>query len=282
MDVLIFMGQSNMQGSTGEYCEFLPKENLLEYKFLTGEAVPLISPVGEDIFASDVLANAPCEKACKPVEKNANNASEKPTLALAAAALGNGSLVPFFCEAYEKKRKCKIFAIHAAKGNTNIDEWQSGSERFNVAVAKIKAGLKKANSIEKVQKVAIVWLQGESDALRFLPKNDYKLKLIGLKNALKAEFNFDKFGIIKTGYFAAYASWISGSFGQKKAADEQIMLAQDEACLEDGDFAVLTGVTKALSQDERYLNPKEFGPHYNNAGMTIIGKEAGVALAEII
>lgn len=282
MDVLIFMGQSNMQGSTGEYCEFLPKENLLEYKFLTGEVAPLISPVGEDIFASDFIEGVLLKNAEKTAKSREREANEKKIPALAAAALGNGSLVPFFCEAYGKKRKCKIFAIHAAKGNTNIDEWQSGSERFNVAVAKIKAGLKKANGIEKVEKVAIVWLQGESDALRFLPKNDYKLRLTGLKNALKAEFDFDKFGIIKTGYFAAYASWIEGSFEQKKHSDEQIMLAQDEVAVEDGDFAVLTEVTKELSQNPSYLNPKEFGPHYNNAGMKIIGEVAGAALAEII
>lgn len=253
MDVLIFMGQSNMQGSTGEYCNFPPQENLYEYKFLSDEIVPLISPVGETI-SGDILA---------------------------ASALGNGSLVPFFCKTYAKKREKTVLAIHAAKGNTHIDEWQKGCERFCTAVAKIKAGLQKANEVESVEKIAIVWLQGESDALRYLSARQYKKKLIDFKNALKEEFRFDIFGIIKTGYFAAYADWISGTFEEKRASDEQIMLAQDETVRADSDFAILTEITKKLSIDKAYLNPMEYGPHYNNAGMEIIGSEAGNALADI-
>lgn len=254
MDVLIFMGQSNMQGSTGERCDFAPRENVYEYRYLTDELVSLVSPVGETL--------------------NDN--------VLAAAALGNGSLIPFFCQAYEEKRKCKTVAIHVAKGATNIDEWQSGTERFALAVAKIKAGLNRVDATEKTDKVAVIWLQGESDALRFLPRNEYRDKLIALKNDLKAQFRFDRFGVIKTGYFAAYADWGEGSFEEKKLADEQIMAAQEDAAEADPDFAVLTDVTKELSVDARYLNPEESGPHYNNAGMQIIGNAAGSALAEII
>lgn len=254
MDVLIFMGQSNMQGSTGEKCDFPLDENLFEYRYLTDEIVPLTSPVGETI-GEEVLG---------------------------AATLGNGSLVPFFCKAYAEKRKGKVLAIHTARSGTNIDEWKSGEERFNVAVAKIKAGLNKANEMEKTERVAVVWLQGESDALRYLPKKDYAEKLTAFKNALKEEFNFDKFGIIKTGYFAAYSGWVEGTFEEKKAADEEIMAAQEEVAKEDTDFTVLTDVTKKLSVDDRYLNPKEGGPHYNNAGMQIIGEAAGAALAKKI
>lgn len=250
MDVLIFMGQSNMQGSTGELCTEPPANGVYEYRYLTNETVPLVSPVGEEL--GDGL--------------------------LAASALGNGSLVPYFCNAYAKKVACEIVAVHAAKGNTNIDEWQNGSERFQVAVDKIVSGLKKA---KKADRVFIVWLQGESDALRFLPKEEYKKKLIALKNDLKKHFSFDKFCIIRTGYFAAYADWIPGTFREKEAADEQIMAAQEEVAKEYEEFVVLTDITKQLSVDTRFLNPKEYGPHYNNAGMKIIGNEAGSALAEI-
>lgn len=49
MDVIIFSGQSNMQGSTGEVCSLPPRKGVYEYKYFTDELVPLRSPVGEDI-----------------------------------------------------------------------------------------------------------------------------------------------------------------------------------------------------------------------------------------
>ena len=50
MDIIIFGGQSNMQGQT----EGLPQENepvagALEYRYLTDECIPLQHPVGEDV-----------------------------------------------------------------------------------------------------------------------------------------------------------------------------------------------------------------------------------------
>ena len=47
MDIIIFGGQSNMQGQT----EGLPQDNALvqgalEYRYLTDEFIPLLHPVG--------------------------------------------------------------------------------------------------------------------------------------------------------------------------------------------------------------------------------------------
>lgn len=254
MDVLIFMGQSNMQGSTGEPC-FLPAtQGVSEYRYLTDELIPLVSPVGEDI--GDGL--------------------------LAGAALGNGSLPPYFCKYYAEKRDCNVVAIHVAKGATAIDEWAAGGERFRLAVDKICAGLKKCAANGSIDRVFVIWLQGESDALRFMPCEEYKQKLIDLKNALKAKFDFCKFGIIRVGYFAWLSDWAAGEPDCKKIADENIMRAQEQAVRDDDDFVMLTTVTEKLSQDKNYLNPKEFGPHYNNFGMEIIGKEAAETLASLI
>lgn len=253
MDILIFMGQSNMQGSTGEAC-FLPAtDGVWEYRYLTDGLVPLVSPVGEDM--GDGL--------------------------LAGAAFGNGSLPPYFCKYYAEKRGGEVVAIHAAKGATAIDEWSAGGDRFNLAVDKICAGLKKCADNGPIERVFVIWLQGESDALRFMPCEEYKQKLINFKNALKEKFDFCKFGIIRVGYFAWLSDWADGEPERKKLADENIMRAQEEAVEADDDFVMLTTVTERLSQDEKYLNPEEFGPHYNNAGMDIIGKEAAETLASL-
>lgn len=93
VDLLIFSGQSNMQGSTGEKCCLPPIAGCLEYKVLSDSLVPLVSPVGEDV--GDGL--------------------------LAASALGNGSLLPYFCRVYCSDGT-RVVAVHAAKGNTRISE----------------------------------------------------------------------------------------------------------------------------------------------------------------
>lgn len=257
MDVLIFMGQSNMQGSTGEKCFEKSEKGVFEYKFLTDKIEPLIPPTGEDISGAtgEVL--------------------------LAAAALGNGSLLPYFCNAYFKSRGENV-AVHTAKGNTCIAEWEKGTERFSVAVEKNKAAIKKAEESGRVDKIFVIWLQGESDALLFTSADEYCRKLIKLKNDLKREFYFDKFCIIKTGYFAAYAPWINAPIEEKRKSDESIMAAQDAVTKLDSDFVMLTDVTVGLSENPDYLNAEEHGPHYNNAGMKIIGEAAAFKLASIV
>lgn len=131
MDVIIFSGQSNMQGSTGqEGCS--KAKNCLEYKFLTDEFVEVKDPVGENI-GEDLL--------CGPV-------------------LGCGSLVPSFCKAYAKK-KGSVIVIHCAKGNTTIADWGSGTERYKALVRKAKRGIMRARENFGTGKVYFVWLQGE-------------------------------------------------------------------------------------------------------------------------
>lgn len=249
IDVLIFAGQSNMQGSTGEKAETTPVENCYEYKFLTDSIVPLASPVGEDV-GKDVLW---------------------------ASASGNGSLVPYFCGEYVKKGGF-VLAIHVAKGNTTVSEWQKGTERFEVATDKIKKGLRKVTEKYEINKIFVIWLQGESDALNYTGTIKYSELLTAFKNDLKKEVPFAKFCIIQQGYFAAYAEWDKKPFREKKRSDKEIMKAFDIAEKQDGDFVVLTRVCKKLSIKKKYLNPAEHGPHYNNAGMKIIGRKAARAL----
>ena len=76
MDVIIFGGQSNMQGQT----EAMPKDNepianALEYKYNKNQFLPLVHPVGEYIGG---WLLPPCED-------------------------GGGSLVPAFCKSYTEK-----------------------------------------------------------------------------------------------------------------------------------------------------------------------------------
>ena len=247
VDILVFSGQSNMQGSTGQKGRSRA-ENSLEYKYLIDEFVPIQDPVGEDI--GEDTFRAPAD--------------------------GCGSLVPAFCKAYAKKGG--VVAIHCAKGSTAIHEWQPNTPRYNALIEKCKKGIRSTREKFGVEKVYFVWLQGESDALMNTTETEYLSKLVTLKNALKQDLGIDKFGIIKVGYFAEYAPWAPNA---NKTDDENIMRAQERAVREDSDFVLLTDICAKLSCKKKYLNPKEHGPHYNNRALDIIGKKAGKSLARL-
>lgn len=253
MDVLIFSGQSNMQGAT-EGCplENEPVEGAWEYKVSSNEFVELKHPVGENL--GDWLY---------------------------AAGGGGGSLVPDFCRAYRKECGKDCIAIHVAKGGSTIGEWLYGTQRYYHAVGKIRAGIAEAKKNHEIEKVYFVWLQGESDAIIGTTQEEYLQRLYALKNSIKKDVGIDKFAIIRVGHFISVVNWNLGITQEEKLAREEgIMRAQDRAEKEDGDFTVLTRICSQLSKDPTCLNPYAAG-HYNNESMEKIGEAAGTALGKI-
>ena len=254
MDILIFGGQSNMQGQTESLpaCNE-PVENAREYRFEGDTLIPLAHPMGEKL--EDGL--------------------------LLGASDGHGSMVPDFCQAYVKTTGRKVVAIHTARGNTTLSQWLKGTERYNCALRKIRAGIEKAKKTGTVDRIYYIWLQGESDAIERTAKNDYIRLLTAYKNDLKADAGIQKFCIIEVGYFCATVRWLTDRTKEDaKACDETIMQAQETLAKTDSDFVLLTDICKELSLKPQCINPFADG-HYNNAAMTIIGTEAGTALAKL-
>jgi hypothetical protein len=260
VDILLFGGQSNMQGQT----ECLPEENepvegAFEYRFLTDELIPLRHPVGEDI--GDVPED----------------------LALKGAHEGHGSLVPDACRAYVEKTGRKVIALHVACGGTRIDEWLRGTRRFDHTLDKIKAGLAKVRDTYEIGHIAYLWLQGESDAIERNSTEVYVERMTAFKNDLKREVGIEVFGIIKVGYFCHTVSWMRPIMDAEagRISDEAIMEGQERLVREDPNFVMLTRVCPEMSLDDKWINPYAEG-HYSNAAMTLIGTEAGKALADIL
>ena len=171
-DILIFCGQSNMQG----YTESCPVENAViggyEYRYLTNTVVPLSHPVGEDIGESKLLM---------------------------ASHEGKGSLIPDFCRAYIEKTHREVLAVHAACAGTHIAEWLPPAERYDALIRKAQGALSKL--AERSGRVYFIWLQGESDAIARNSKVYYKEKIRELASALAADVGVEKFGIIRVGRF---------------------------------------------------------------------------------
>lgn len=251
-DILVFAGQSNMQGES----EGLPENNpeirgALEYRFLSDSLIPLKHPVGEDIGEN----------------------------LLCRASNGCGTLVPSFCEEYVKKTQKRVVAVHTAKGATAISEWLAGTARYGSMVDKVIGAIEKSSEDYEVDKIYFVWLQGEADARIGTTGEEYKRMITDFKNAVKRDLKVNKFCIIQVGYYCRIVPWLELSRnGQGKLRDECIMNAQQEVCLQDSDFIMLTDICKTLSVDSEYINPYVAG-HYSNKGLSIIGKTAGNALA---
>ena len=255
-DIIIFGGQSNMKGQTGCFPEVNDIVNgAFDYRSIENVYVPLKLPVGEEIGGN---------------------------LNLLESSRGSGSLVPHFCREYIAATGKKVLAIHVAKGNTTVEDWQKGTYRYQAASKKIRQGIEKARELYDIEHIYYVWLQGESDALVESTEDEYLERLTRYKNTLKKELDIEKFGIIKVGYFYCTSQWHKNvsTYEIKKAYDEAVMSAQERAAAEDSDFLMLTRVCPELSMMPEYINPEASG-HYTNAAMEIIGKSAGRALAEI-
>lgn len=245
IDLLLFGGQSNMQGQT----EGFPEENTpvsgaMEYRLLENSLIPLMHPVGEDI-APD---------------------------ALLGAHQGYGSMAPYFCRSYVEATGRSVIAVHVSKGSTTVLQWQKGAHpRYDIMVRKIRGAIDAAKTNGyRIGHIYFLWLQGESDALKRTAEDEYLRLLTALKNDLKADVGIEKFCIIRVGYFS-----------KAHECDEAIMRAQERAAADDADFVMLTRICAALSMDPAYLNPNVAG-HYSNFGLRRIGETAGRALAMLV
>ena len=253
IDVLIFGGQSNMEGQT----EGVPSPNdtvanAWEYRLLSDELKPVRHPVGEDI--GDLLG---------------------------AACDGGGSLAPYCCHAYVEATGRSVVMIHAAQGATTLAQWGEDTARYEKAVEKIRGGLARAAERGTVRRVYYLWLQGESDAVARTDEDTYAARLTAYKNALKRDVGIHCFGILRVGYFCGTARWLTDRTREEgKADDEMIMRAQERAVADDADFVMLTRKTAAMSLDPRFINSEADG-HFNNRALRILGEAAGQALAAL-
>ncbi len=230
-DIIIFSGQSNMQGQTESCPQEPPIAGAYEYRMRTDALIPLLHPVGETI--GDAL--------------------------LWGAHEGHGSLIPDFCRAYHAVTEHTVVAVHAARGATMIAEWQAGTARFEALVAKCRGALEAVRRIDTLGRVFFVWLQGESDALAGVSRADYMAGMQAFRTALLAELPLACFALIRVGKFAGDDRDIEIIAAQEALAStgDFLMLTR------------LTGVCTA--RPARWINPFAAGHYNNAAMTLIGG-----------
>ncbi len=266
MDMLVFAGQSNMQGMAERLSETASVRGALEYRFLEDKLVPLANPVGENI-SYDLKAGY---DVAQSVEETDDRAVEQwlAEHALGRTNWGHTNLVPSFCRAYIKETNRSVIAVHTAKSATCIADWQAGGALFDAMITKVKSGIRKVESVG-LGRLYFVWLQGENDALAGTSKEEYLRLFTAFKNAVKEMLPLERFAVIRVGNFAM------------DKRDSAIQAAQEEACKTDKDFYMLTRETETCGRIEKYGNPACRG-HFSALGLERIGKVAGKELGKLV
>lgn len=262
MDIIIFGGQSNMQGQTECLSDMTPVQNAFEYKWLDDKLAELKNPIGENIRYDKTPGEF--------FVQGMNGKTWRDMHVLGAACYGHTNMVPKFCEAYLKGRQeeTQVVAVHAAKGSTKIEEWLPGTEGYRFLTGKAQGAITYVqNAGIEIGHIYFVWLQGESDAIAGHSKALYKARMLCLKNALKRDLGIEKFGVIRVGRFT------------NDDRDLEIINAQSEICKEDEDFLMLTEIATELNKQPLYMNPNVKG-HYSALGLETLGSAAGAYLGE--
>ena len=257
-DIIIFGGQSNMQGQTERLSESEIVENGFEYKWMADFITPLKNPVGESVTINKTPGYGPFL-----------NCPAHPWLeehVFGAACYGYTNMVPSFCRAYIKETNNTVIAVHSAKGSTKISYWIPGTLGFECIKEKALAAINKAKEEYEIGNIFFVWLQGESDACASVKKEEYKEMLLKLWEGLK-EIGVQKFGIVRVGRFA----------GDER--DDEIINAQEEICEENENFVMLTRETERISNIPEYMSTV-FAGHYNAKGQELLGNAAGKKFSE--
>lgn len=259
IDIIIFGGQSNMQGQSERLSSTDIVENAYEYRYLEDALVPLRNPVGENIRTDKTKGIAH--------EKGGDGQKWLREHVTGWSASGNTNLVPEFCKAYIRVTGSKVAAVHAAKGSTQISYWLPGTVGFEILVEKTKAAIQKLQPEHSVDRIFFVWLQGESDAIARVDKAAYMEQMLQLNDGLKTHLGIDAFGVIRVGRFT----------GDDR--DQQIIDAQDAVCEQNQDFIMLTQLASEMHKMPQYMNPHVPG-HFSAEGLVLLGKSAGEALGK--
>lgn len=259
VDVIIFSGQSNMQGQTECLTDETEVEGAWEYHYLSDALVPLKNPVGENIRYD--------KKQGEAVTPDTDQAGWLNAHVLGGACYGHTNMVPAFCRSYLEITGRNMVAVHAAKGSTEITDWLPGTAGYDMLVEKSTAAICKTRELYETGHIFFVWLQGESDAIAARSGEDYKEKMILLGESLKQSVGIEKFCVIRVGRFT------------QDDRDLEIINAQDEVCQEHPDFLMLTRIATELNEQPEYMNPY-VGGHYSAKGLERLGEESGKTLGE--
>lgn len=239
VDLIIFAGQSNMSGNGGNaaLAPAVPAGAGFEYRPTSSPNAlyPLAEPFGrnERGFISD------------------------------QPQFQNGTMVSAFVNTYFQKTGVPVVAVPATCGGTDSSFWASPAAKADLLSRynKAKAYLEKNNF--KVRKKFLVFMQGESDAVKGISAFDYKNNLTSAFQPLLAG-GLDQVFLITPGYA------VNGMFSY-----DDVVNAQIDLCNSNNMFTLASNVLHSQSMNV-YLDD---AVHYNQQGLNLAGSSAAGRVA---
>ncbi len=240
IDLIIFMGQSNMSG-TGD----------------AKQAPTVIDGAGYEFRAiSDPTKLYKIQEPFGELESKEGGIND--------VDLKCGSMVSSFVNSYYSITKTPIVAVSASVGGSSLHSWEpegelltDAEERFNLAVQWL------TDNGYTIRHKYMVWLQGESDGNKGTSEDEY---IKGLKSIVDS--------MQENGVENCFLIRIGENTDDFQLHDV-IIQAQTKLCSTDLDFILVS--TKSVELYKLGLM-RDF-VHYNQGGLNIIGEEAGANAA---
>ena len=238
MDVILFMGQSNVSGAGGD----------------ASQAPDLIEGAGYEYRAVTDPDNLHVLE--EPFGENENRGALDDTEILERG----GSMVTAFVNSYYEETGTPVVAISASVGSSSLDGWVNRGRKEEAA-----ARLEEANEYLDSEKIRarhiyMVWFQGEADANLQTTKDEYKAGMRQLVSYMEEQ-----------GVEACFLIQLGPDLTDLQKHQE-IMEAQLELCEEEDDVILVSDLPAELTGEDM---KDEGGVHFTQKARNPIGEDAG-------
>ena len=240
VDLIFFMGQSNMSGAAGDasLAPHVSEEAGMEFRPISDptKLYPITEPFGIN-------------------ENNPAGLTEYP-------GAKKGSLVSAFVNEYYKETGRRVVAVSVSMGATDMDKWMTAGvindvgQRFDLATSFLK------DNGYNVGHIYALWLHGESDAIKGTDPEVYRTDLDDIMRPLFIK-GLQKVFIIAPGRTIDY-----------KDIFLDIINMQKKICVESGYYAMATTVLTRVSTE--YMTDMY---HYNQHVLNMVGIESAKSVA---
>lgn len=243
IDLILFMGQSNMAGrGEAELAPKVPKGQGYEFRAITDptQLYDAIEPFGKD-------------------ENNPEGIDEP--------GMKTGSLVSSLMIQCYQQTEVPIVGVSAAKGGSSIDEWQPGMPYLRDALARFKEA--KAWLIANnyhIRQQCVVWCQGCTDGDKRMPAEVYKKKTRKLIEFLN-EQGIAPFFMIQI-----------GNHRDNKALYQPIIKAQREIGATQPQVYLVSSKFEGMARQGLMKDCY----HYTQEGYNQVGEEAGTHIGQLL
>lgn len=239
MDVILFMGQSNMSGANGDASQApeLIKGAGYEYRAITEpeRLFVLEEPFGENEHREGALDDR------EILERR-------------------GTLVTSFVNAYYEETGTPVAAVSASRGSSSLNGWLNKGLKEDAAqrLEGAKECLKKEKI--RIRHIYMVWFQGEADVNLKLTKEEYKEGLNALVSYM-GEQGVEQCFLIQM-----------GTDGENSEYHQAVMQAQLEVCEESEQITLASKLPCELNGTDM----KDRGKiHFTQKALSLIGADAG-------